>query len=190
MSRYCLETVYIMTTSYRDACLPSDHYTSPRAAYELIKPFVPTHVTLYDPWFDDGACAAVMREVFDTCTVIHEDRDALTWTPHHDVIVGNPPFSNKYFWLQWLLDSGKPWAVILPMTTLVALKFHALRGRDRIQVVLPSRRIHYERGGKVVKGCAFDSVFITAGLDLPRDIVWGGRLADARPNARPSAIRT
>ncbi len=52
-------------------------------------------------------------------------------------------------------------------------KFAALRGHDTVQLVIPSKRLHYERDGAVVKGCSFESVFVTRGLALPRDVVWG-----------------
>ncbi len=158
--------------AYRDACRDQDHYDTPRAAYELIAPFVPPGATLWDPFYNTGRCADTLRAVFPDSTVIHENRDALSWSPDCDVIVCNPPFSAKYDWLQWLLDGRRAFAVLLPMATLSAAKFAALRGHDTVQLVIPSKRLHYERDGAVVKGCSFESVWVTRGLALPRDVVW------------------
>lgn len=142
-------------------------------AYEVVKRWVPQGATVYDPWFNDGSCADVMRAAFGGCTVVHENRDALTWFPERcDVIVGNPPFSAKYFWLQWLIDTGKPFAVLLPMSTLVALPLRAVRGHEGLQLVLASRRICYARPQGRVRP-AFDSCWICMGLDMRAGVQWG-----------------
>jgi len=45
--------------------------------------------------------------------------DALTEEPKdYDIIITNPPYSNKHEWLQRAVELDKPFAILLPVTTL------------------------------------------------------------------------
>ncbi|MGH6610444.1 MAG: hypothetical protein ACRECQ_09315, partial [Burkholderiaceae bacterium] len=128
--------------------------------------------TVWDPWHCVGSCADRMRSVFGGgVTVIHENKDCTTWRPDFDVLVGNSPFSNKTTWLRWALDTGRPFALLLPLELLVSLQFRTIPGFDELQVLLPCRRIGYERDGER-RRAHFESAWICRGL-LPRQLVYG-----------------
>jgi hypothetical protein len=143
-----------------------DDYETPRRAYEEIAPFVAGRV--YDPFFCTGACKQYMEEAFGG-EVLHENRDAFERIDRglFDMIVTNPPFSRKYEVIEYLAGYEKPCMILLPFETICTLKYKALH-RDGWQLIVPSRRIQYEQGGRAVR-TNFHSIWLCMGLDLPRD---------------------
>ena len=149
----------------------TDDYNTSKSAYNLIKEFVPKGITLYDPFFNDGACKQYMQDVFSSCKVIHEDKDAFSWFPEGvDMVITNPPFSIKYQVLSWLVDKDIPFMCLLPLTTIATIKFSKVKNSDQIQFITGSTRIKYEREG--TKGAAnFESAWFCYKMNLPKDIL-------------------
>jgi hypothetical protein len=149
-----------------------DDYSTSKKAYSIIQSLVPTSIRIYDPFYCDGKCKKYMEEVFPTCSIIHEDKDAFTWVPDFDMIITNPPFSNKYYILQWLIDTGKPFACLLPMSCLLTKKFFAIRGHDEFQIIFSNERIKYEYKGEEAGRANFESVWCCYRFNLPKDVLW------------------
>ena len=152
----------------------NDDYGTSKMAYEFIKDFVPTGKVLYDPFYFNGSCVKYVEEVFAPTEFIHKDKDAFTWFPENvDFVITNPPFSRKYEVLDWLLKKDVPFAVLLPLTTMCAQKFQKIKGADKIQFVVTSRRVKFEIKGQDKLGSAnFDSTWFCYKMDLPRDVVY------------------
>ncbi|GKY95679.1 hypothetical protein MPSEU_000528900 [Mayamaea pseudoterrestris] len=83
----------------------------------------PTPV-IYDPYYCDGRAAALLRQA-GFSGVVHEKRDfyqdiRIHSVPHHDVVVTNPPYSDKHkqrcfeFCFRQLQKHNKPFFVLLP----------------------------------------------------------------------------
>jgi hypothetical protein len=78
-----------------------------------------------------------------------------------DILVTNPPFSKKIQWLAKAREDGKPFALLLPITTLGVRRAHpSLYG---VQIVFLKKRIDFTGKGRPW----FSVAWFTWGLDLP-----------------------
>ena len=151
----------------------SDNYETPSNAMELLLQFLPRDKILWDPFF----CKGTVGDVFTRLgfTAIHVDRDFFTYEPClYEIIVTNPPYSIKNEVLSRLLLIGRPFAVLMPITTIGTSYFYTLMKSRPYQVIIPKQRINFLRAdGKSNKNkaCTFVTGWITVGLEefLGRD---------------------
>ena len=73
-------------------------------------------------------------------------QDFLHWQPeaHWDCIVTNPPYSIKQEFLERCYALGKPFALLLPLTTFETAKRQALFRRYGLEVIFFPNRINFE----------------------------------------------
>jgi len=89
----------------------------------------------------------------------------------------NPPFSKLKQIFAELKAIGKPFVLLCPCTTLTT-KYFSTHFADDIQIIVPPRRIHFEKlvGGKPVENyksrCNFDCFYYCWKMNLPKDLVW------------------
>ena len=88
-----------------------------------------------------------------------------------DCIVTNPPYSKKEEFITRCYTLGKPFALLMPLTTLEGQKRQALFKKYGLQLILLNRRINFEKIGNV-SGSWFATCWITWKLNLPRDITF------------------
>ena len=153
----------------------SDDYMTPPYAWENIARFLPKDKVCYEPFYGDGKSGEVLRGL--GLEVIHEDTDFFTNTYDFDYICTNPPFSKMKEIFAELKAIGKPFVLLCPCTTLTT-KYFSKHFADEIQIIVPPRRIHFEKlvDGKPVENyksrCNFDCLYYCWKMNLPRDLVW------------------
>ena len=103
-----------------------------------------------------------------TATDILTGRDFLSWGPKQfDCIVTNPPFRYKQLFLERCYDLGKPFALLLPLTTFETRKRQDLFRRYGVEVVLFDRRIDFETPNQGSESSAwFATAWFTSGLGI------------------------
>ena len=83
-----------------------------------------------------------------------------------DIIITNPPYSKKNQFLKRAFELGKPFAFLLPLTTLEsAVRNDLFRDKD-IQVLIPNKRFDFT--GK--KNCWFATAWFCWKLNLPKQL--------------------
>lgn len=87
-----------------------------------------------------------------------------------DCIITNPPYSKKTKFLEKCFETGKPFALLLPLTALEGKARNSLYRKFGVQLIIPDRRIHFlmteTRLGK--KSSAwFQTAWFTSKLNLP-----------------------
>lgn len=91
---------------------------------------------------------------------------------HYDIIISNPPFSQKDDVLKRLFELNKPYAMLLPIPTLQGQKrFPYIK--DRLQYLGFDKRINYYTNAdfsQVQKGVSFGSCYLCKQF-LPRDLI-------------------
>lgn len=102
-----------------------------------------------------------------------EGQDFFTYEPESwDIVVSNPPFSKKDQVLRRLYDLEKPFAVLLPLTTLQGQgRYEYLK--SGVQILAFDKRIcFYEKAGYTPRAlsCAFPSVYFCRNL-LPNSLI-------------------
>ena len=88
-----------------------------------------------------------------------------------DIIVSNPPYSikKKIFARLALLD--KPFILVLPISTITK-QFVKVLERDKLQMIIPSNRMQFEKAGVELSRCWFDTCFLCYKINLERDITF------------------
>ena len=91
--------------------------------------------------------------------------------PEYDIIVSNPPYSMKKKIFQRLAVLDKPFILILPIST-ISKQFVKVLERDKVQMIIPSKRMQFERAGVELSRCWFDTCFLCYKMNLERDITF------------------
>src|SRR6056297_3111047 len=73
------------------------------------------------------------------------EKDFLNWKPEKwDCIITNPPFSLKQEFLERCYKLGKPFALLLPLTTFETKKRQDLFKKYGVQVIFFNKRINFK----------------------------------------------
>lgn len=166
---------------------PDDFQTPPEALGPLL-PYLSPQWTIWEPacglgYLVDGL--EVANHIV-TASDLHAtpSRNFLSWEPGQwDCIVTNPPYSLKQQFLARAYSFGKPFALLLPLTTLETSKRQRLFRQHGIQLILFDRRINFRTpSGLDGKGSSswFATAWFTWGL-LPNDLTFAEWPTKHRP---------
>lgn len=104
---------------------------------------------------------------------ILDGHDFLRWHPDKfDCIVTNPPFSLKDRFLSHAYSLGRPFAFLLPLTTLETKHRQTLFRVHGLEMVLLPWRVDYEVPSGSESKNWFASAWFTNGLDIGRQLVF------------------
>jgi len=150
-----------------------DDFTTPKSAWSDIKDLLPKDKVIWEPFYCNGSSGKFLEEL--GFTVIHRPNEDFFENNHGDIIVSNPPFSKKKEVLEQLKKINKPFVLILPHFTLTTQYFQDLFFKDKIQIIVPRRRINFV---KIVDGkpldsktsCSFDCLYFCYNMSLKKDI--------------------
>lgn len=141
-------------------------YTPPIALNPLL-PYLTKDKRIWECAYGNGNIATYLRELGYTI-IGNKNWDFLKDNPpEFDIIVTNPPYSLKYEFLKRAYELGKPFAFLLPITTLEGKKRGMLFKKYGIQLIIPNKRINFT--GKK-SGCWFACCWMTWKLGLERDL--------------------
>ncbi len=150
-----------------------DDYTTPKYVFEMLLPYINTNLKVYEPFFCDGSSGKYLRDI-GYKNVIHNDEDFyINWTKYEfDIIITNPPYSSKIQVFQELYEINKPFCVLVPVSTITKLFVKKIFGKDidKLQLIIPNKRIHYNKHGNETKKCWYDTMWIGYKLNLKKDI--------------------
>lgn len=147
-------------------------YTPEYAIYPLL-PYLPPDLVIWECAWGGGHLAGYFQK--RGFSVVGDPKiNFLTQTlGEHafDIIITNPPFSKKDQFLKRCYWTGKPFALLLPLTALGAQQRVDLYNKNGIQVIIPNRRINYiVPSGK--KSNWFHSAWFCHKMNLPKDIIF------------------
>ena len=147
-----------------------DEYTTPKYIWELVSKYIDKSTVLYDPFYCEGSTKKYLEEL-GYKNVIHNDEDFYeNYSKYeYDIILTNPPFSSKQKVFKQLKEINKPFCVLVPISTIIKVYFNKLF-KNQIQLILPTKRLHFEKNGKMLPNSWFDTCFICYKMDLPNDI--------------------
>lgn len=128
-----------------------DEQYTPKYGVEVLLPHI-QHLKDKIIWCpfdkDDSQFVKVLRENgFNVVRSHLEDgKDFLTYQPEKwDVIISNPPYTNKRIFWERALDLKKPFALLLPLNILSDSVINVtMKEREReFQLLIPSRRMRF-----------------------------------------------
>ena len=154
--------------------MPDECYTPENAIYPLL-PYIKDFKTIWDCAFGSGLLAEHLNK-FGFNVVGHinydflkQDSDKITG---FDIIITNPPYSLKDKFLEKLFEIDKPFAMLLPLTTLEGIKRGKMFKDKNIQMIIPNRRINFAfpDGRKKKSSCWFATAWFCYKMDLPNQL--------------------
>ena len=130
----------------------NDEVHTPGYAVNHIVKYIPPGSVVWCP-FDtpDSAFVRILSQYFDVIhSHISEGRDFFSYTPPNwDVMVSNPPFTNKRQIFERALSFNKPFALIMSNTWLNDSAPKQLFFDRDLQLLMFDRRIDYQSTGKI-----------------------------------------
>ena len=159
----------------------ADDFQTPPEALEPLYPYLKKEWVIWEPATGKGNLAKALREWRDwPHGVIESDilfsQDFLTWQPkreHWDCIITNPPFSLKQQFLERCYALGKPFALLLPLTTFETAKRQKLFRENGVEVIFFPKRINFETPNKVAHSSAwFATAWFTHGLKIGKELTF------------------
>ena len=141
---------------------------------EALTPLLP-HLFPHLPWkalWEPAPGRGVLAHHLSNCgyTVrVVPDLDYFTQEPTQwDIQVTNPPYSIKARWIVRACELSKPWALLVPITTLGIGKIQQYL--DGCEIILLPRRIDFTGGGAPW----FPVMWLTKGLNIGRGVIAPG----------------
>ena len=152
----------------------NDECYTPAYAVKPILEFIPKDARVWCPF--DTLDSQFVKLISQTHSVEHSHintgRDFFEYEPYHwDVMISNPPFTNKRAFFERALSLGKPFALLMANTWLndrAPMQLFADRG---LQLLLLDRRTEFIQPDRQTSGkITFNSGYFCCDF-LPRDIV-------------------
>jgi len=153
---------------------PDDFQTPPIALKPLMR-YLPADWTIWECAEGKGYLTTALRQA--SYIVIGTDiltgQDFLRWQPEqYDCIVTNPPYSIKHKFLARCYQLRKPFALLLPLTTLETRTRQDLFRRYGVEIILFDKRINFHLpSGKESKNW-FATAWFTNGLNIGQQLTF------------------
>jgi hypothetical protein len=138
-----------------------DDYYTPKSAWEAIKDYIPKDKIIWESFYGDGTSANYLREI--GFNVISEQEDFFE-NNKGEIIISNPPFSDKVKIFKRLKELDKPFILIFPVSTITK-KFYQDYFADKCGILIPPKRIHFIKNGEQTSRSWFDVVYICYKID-------------------------
>jgi hypothetical protein len=150
-----------------------DHYNTTKNMWESISHLIPKDKILFEGFMKDNYSSKsvlILRELgFDV--VGDPTIDFFGEIPKYDILISNPPYSIKKKIFERLSVLNKPFILILPISTITK-QFTKCLERDKLQMIIPSKRMQFEKAGVELSRCWFDTCYLCYKINLERDITF------------------
>jgi len=149
---------------------------TPREAVDVIIPYLPPRSLVWECTSDTEKRGSIARRLMESgfdvvSSHIDDGKSFFEYEPdEYDVIVTNPPYQFKNEFLERAYELGKPFAFLLPLTTLEGIARGNMFGEHGVQVVVPNRRFNFKPEKN--SGAWFQTSWFTHGLGIPNDLTF------------------
>ena len=146
----------------------NDEYYTTLKIWESIRDYIPKNKIIWECFYSPNSQSAnhLQNLGFE---VVWKDVDFFT-NNYGDILVSNLPFSKKKEVLTRLKQLDKPFIMVFPTQSIQTKFFKELFKDDKIQIIFPSEKLHYE-GAKDSKGASFYTCFICYKINLEKDLI-------------------
>tara|TARA_R110002020_G_scaffold75872_2_gene192808 strand:+ start:9934 stop:10434 length:501 start_codon:yes stop_codon:yes gene_type:complete len=149
-------------------------FMTPDYVWDWLEPYIPRDKVIWEPFYGDGTSGDYLKSKgYD---IIHENEDFFEHNKG-EMVLSNPPFSTKKQIIERLIQLDKPFILLLPVSTICYN--YAKIMKDKIQIIVPKRRIKFKRFDKDTQKIhpewekhtpAFDCLFYCYKMNFPKDI--------------------
>jgi hypothetical protein len=152
----------------------SDDFQTPPCALSPLAPHLRTEWIIWECASGKGNLSRELRRRGHRvlATDIATGRDFLSRQPKvFDCIITHPPFRHKQQFLERCYELGRPFALLLPLTTFETRRRQELFQTFGIEVILLDRRINFETPVHTPESSAwFATAWFTFGLNIGRTL--------------------
>lgn len=147
----------------------NDEYYTTFKIWESIRDYIPKNKIIWECFYSPNSKSAThLRNLgFE---VVWKDVDFFT-NNYGDILVSNMPFSKKKEVLTRLKQLDKPFIMLFPTASIQTKFFKNLFENDKIQIILPTEKLHYEGDSTHPRGASFYSCFICYKMDFDKDVI-------------------
>ncbi|MCC6837039.1 MAG: class I SAM-dependent methyltransferase [Bacteroidia bacterium] len=166
-----------------------DDFQTPPSALEPLYKFLKPSWTIWECAAGKGNLSrALRRKGYKVIsTDILSGHDFLEYEPkEYDCTITNPPFSLKQEFLQRAYCLGKPFAFLLPLTTLESAKRQFLFRCRGLELILFDHRINFETPDCEGEGSWFATAWFTNGLKIGKELTFVAKNESKRKSCRLS----
>lgn len=154
----------------------ADNFQTPASALDCLLPYLKRDWRIWEPAAGKGNLVEALDDlgfqVFGTD--ILSGYDFLTTDITSNFICTNPPFSLKQQFLARCYELGKPFALLMPITTFDSHERRKLFHRHGIQLIFPDGRINFETPNGKGSSSWFMTAWFCHGLNLPHQLNFAG----------------
>tara|TARA_R110000823_G_scaffold297501_1_gene417627 strand:+ start:180 stop:671 length:492 start_codon:yes stop_codon:yes gene_type:complete len=145
-----------------------DAYETPKEVLKMLIPYIKDYNIIYDPFYCQGRVKKDWEELGKSC--INEKLDAFTRdTPEFDIAISNIPFSCKEKCMELFFKLNKPFIILMPIDTMSSVWIN--KYFDKLQFIIPRKRLNFSKNGIVAGSCWFDTCFYCYGINLAKIII-------------------
>ena len=153
----------------------SNDFQTPPEALKLLLPYLKKEWLIWECAQGEGYLTKALNK--EGYNVIASDiltgQDFLTYLPDSfGCIVTNPPYSFKQQFLERAYSLKKPFAFLLPLTTLETTKRLYLFAKYGIEIIFLKQRINFVTPNKKQSKSWFASAWFTNGLEIGKELVF------------------
>lgn len=154
-----------------------DDYTTPLYVWKMLVEYLDLdkNTIIYEPFYSEGKSKEYLENL-GYKNIIHKCEDFFENYENYnfDIILSNPPYSIKQNILKILYKIDKPFVLIMPTAIISKLYVKNIFGNDteKIQYIIPNRRMQFEKKGFNNKRTPFDTLFFCYKMNLMRDITY------------------
>lgn len=155
---------------------PDDFQTPPQALIPLL-PYLKKDWTIWEPAQGKKNLSNELSLLGYNVigTDILTEQDFITYLPDEgfDCIITNPPFKYKQQFLERCYELKKPFALLLPLTTLETKKRQDLFDTYGVEVIFFDKRINFETPNQVEHSSSwFATAWFTNGLNIGKQLTF------------------
>ena len=142
----------------------NDNFNTPREAWDLIDKILKIDdKKVWCPFYNDGKITCHFKNI------IHAERDFFNYEPDdYECVVDNPPYSFKKDVIKKLIDNGKPFALLLPLNTMIRRYFQKSK-RDDLTIIIPKSIYKFVGEKKTIR---VDTAWFCWGFKLKKQMIW------------------
>lgn len=164
-----------------------DHFQTDPVALDVLVPFLNKKWTIWECAEGKGNLVRSLYDrgfgnVYGTDIKCEwpDGVDFLTdkiWQRDADAIVTNPPYSLKDEFLERCYDLGKPFALLLPLTTFDSKKRRLLFKKHGIEIIFLPKRVNFETPNGAGSSAWFATAWFTNGLNIGQQLTFSDEVA-------------
>jgi len=149
----------------------NNEWYTPKSAFADIAHLIPKGNVIWEPFYGDGSSGQYLTELGFNVEH-HEHLDFYESAPlDYDMIVTNPPYTSKSRTFKRLYELDVPFMILVPVSTITK-QFTKRYFINELQMVIPSKRIHFVSGGEQSKRSWYDVCWLCYKMELARDITY------------------